>query len=74
MPKRSLRVIKWLGTTPVVAVCAFCGEQFKAPMSSLSKTADAQANLQRQFDAHECKPADCNENALGVTREDADDK
>src|SRR5258708_16496617 len=50
MAKRILRVIKWLRQTPVMAVCEACGQQFKAPMTALAKTKDAQASLQRQFD------------------------
>ena len=55
MPKRNLRVVKWLSQTPVIGVCELCSQQFKAPMSALSKTKDARASLQRQFDAHSCK-------------------
>ncbi|MCU1271870.1 MAG: hypothetical protein JWN74_3164 [Acidobacteriaceae bacterium] len=57
MAKRILRVLKWLGTTPAVAVCESCRQQFKAPMSVLTKTRDAQASLQQQFDTHKCAPA-----------------
>ena len=56
MAKRILRVVKWLGTTPAVGVCELCRQQFKAPMSALTKTRDAQANLQQQFDSHQCTP------------------
>jgi hypothetical protein len=41
-----LRVVKGLSSTPVVAVCTHCNREFKAPMSALSRTVDAQANLQ----------------------------
>ena len=57
MAKRILRVIKWLRQTPVIAVCESCGQQFKAPVTTLSKTKDAQINLQQQFDLHKCKVA-----------------
>jgi hypothetical protein len=30
-------------------------------MSTLRRTADAQANLQEQFDRHKCQPADSSE-------------
>ena len=56
--ERRLKVIKWLSSTPVVAVCAHCDREFKAPMSALSRTVDAQANLQQQFDRHKCQIAD----------------
>lgn len=55
--KRNLRATKWLGMTPAVAVCTSCSREFKAPMSALRRTADAQANLQEQFDTHQCESA-----------------
>jgi hypothetical protein len=55
MSKRTLRVLKWLSATPAVGVCTDCGREFKVPMSALTRTADAQANLQEQFDRHRCK-------------------
>jgi len=54
MPKRNLRVTKWLSSTPAVGVCTACNKDFKVPMSALTKTKDAQVNLQKQFDQHEC--------------------
>ncbi len=57
MAKRILRVTKWLRQTPVIAVCGSCGHQFKAPMTALAKTKDAQISLQQQFDLHKCKLA-----------------
>jgi hypothetical protein len=57
MTKRALRVIKWLGQTPVVGACGFCGQQFTVPMMALSRTQDAQASMKGQFDRHICKPA-----------------
>jgi hypothetical protein len=56
MPKRNLRVLKWLGTTPAVAVCTFCNQEFKVPLAALKRVSDAQESLQRQFDQHKCKP------------------
>jgi len=35
MPKRNLRVLKWLGTTPAVAVCTMCNREFKVRLSEL---------------------------------------
>jgi transcription elongation factor Elf1 len=63
MAKRTLRVVKWLSSTPAIGVCGYCSQQFKVPMSSLSKTADAQAYLQHQFDAHKCEHSDSSQNA-----------
>jgi hypothetical protein len=54
-PKRVLRVTHWLSSTPAIAVCSSCSKQFKVPMSALTKTKDAEVNLQQQLDMHECK-------------------
>lgn len=54
-PKRRLRVVKWVGTTPAVAVCTCCDRQFKIPLTIAAKTLDAQENLKMQFDNHKCK-------------------
>jgi hypothetical protein len=54
--KRLLRVTKWIGTTPAIAVCTFCAREFKAPVTELKKTVHAQASLQQQFDRHKCAP------------------
>ena len=54
MGKGSLRVTKWLSSTPVIGVCNSCGKEFKVPMTALTKTKDAQINLQQQFDQHKC--------------------
>jgi hypothetical protein len=55
MPKRNLRVVKWLSITPAIAICEYCSKQFKVPLTQLMKTSEAQANLQEQFDRHSCK-------------------
>jgi hypothetical protein len=54
-PKRHLRVVKWLGTTPAVAVCTSCDRQFRIPLTGVVKTLDAQENLKMQFGNHKCK-------------------
>jgi len=53
--KRQLRVIKWIGTTPALAVCTSCGRQFKIPLTAMARKLDAQENLKMQFDNHRCK-------------------
>jgi hypothetical protein len=63
--KRILRVVKWLGTTPAVGVCELCSQQFKAPMTALTKTKDAQASLKQQFDSHKCKRDSQDSSATG---------
>ena len=53
--KRILKVSKWLAMTPVVAVCAACGQEFKVAGKDIKQTRAAQENLQAQFDRHECR-------------------
>lgn len=55
MPKRNLRVLKWLGTTPAIGVCTMCNREFKVPLAELKRTASAQENLKLQFAAHQCQ-------------------
>jgi hypothetical protein len=69
MIQRRPRVVKWLSTTPAVAVCTLCSREFKVPMSALKRTADAQASLQEQFDRHKCEPEDSSQ---AVARVNAD--
>jgi hypothetical protein len=38
--------------------CEGCNREFKVPLTYLSKTSDAQAYLQQQFDRHQCEVAD----------------
>jgi hypothetical protein len=55
MATRNLRVVKWLGTVPAVAVCTQCDRNFKVPLDLLKKTSAAQENLRKQFMEHKCK-------------------
>ncbi len=55
VPKRSLKVVKWLSATPAIGACTSCLREFKVPMTALTRTADAQTNLQQQFDRHKCE-------------------
>jgi hypothetical protein len=55
VPKRNLRVVKSVGTVPALGVCTFCNRQFKVPMESMRRVADAQWNLDLQFREHKCK-------------------
>lgn len=61
MIQRRIKVVKWLGTTPALAVCTLCSREFKAPLNALKRTPDAQASLQEQFDKHKCQPLDSSE-------------
>ena len=55
MPKRNLRVTKWVGTIPVVGVCTFCDRLFNVPVTALKRVRDAQESLRLQFAEHKCK-------------------
>jgi hypothetical protein len=55
MPKRNLRVLKWLGTTPAIAVCTSCNREFKVPLTHLKRVDAAQENLRQQFNQHWCE-------------------
>jgi hypothetical protein len=55
LPKPTLRVTKWLGPTPVIALCTLCNREFKAPLTVLTKMAEAQESLRLQFAQHRCK-------------------
>ena len=55
MPKRNLRVLKWLGTTPAIAVCTSCNREFKVPLTDLKRVGAAQENLRQQFNQHLCE-------------------
>ena len=64
MEKRlRLRVMKWLGPTPAIAVCEGCNQEFKVPLSVLAKTAAAQLYLQEQFQRHTCETRASGQNA-----------
>jgi hypothetical protein len=51
---RNLRVTKWLGPVPAVAVCSHCAREFKVPLALLKLTAGAQESLRKQFAEHLC--------------------
>ena len=58
MGKRSLRVVKWLGMVPALAVCSACSRNFNVPTTLLKRTSDAQENLHKQFSEHTCESLD----------------
>jgi hypothetical protein len=55
MTTRNLRVVKWLGMVPAVAVCTECDRNFKVPLDSLTRASQAQESLRKQFTEHKCK-------------------
>jgi hypothetical protein len=42
-------------------MCALCSQQFKVPLTALARAADAQKNMQEQFDRHKCANTSNNE-------------
>jgi hypothetical protein len=72
MPKRKLRVVKWVGSTPASGVCEFCSKQFKVPLTEMARTSQADDNLQEQFDRHKCRRLDSSQNALPIVKEATD--
>ena len=56
VPKASLRVTKWLGSTPAVGACTACNQEFRVPVSALKRLAEAQQHLKLLFETHQCKP------------------
>jgi hypothetical protein len=54
MAKRNLRVLKWLGTTPAIAVCSACNREFRVPVEVLKRAGGAAESLKLQFAQHPC--------------------
>jgi hypothetical protein len=61
MAKRNLRVLKWLGTTPAIAVCTECNLEFRVPIEILKRVGGAAENLKLQFARHQCSPGETSE-------------
>jgi hypothetical protein len=55
VPKRNLRVAKWIGQVPAIGVCTDCNREFKVPLTAMKRVTDAQESLRVQFTEHECK-------------------
>lgn len=67
MTQRRLKVVQWLNTTPAIGVCTLCSWEFKVPLNALRRTADAQTELQEQFDRHKCDPEDASPTTIPGT-------
>jgi hypothetical protein len=46
MRQRNLRVVKWIGTIPVIGVCTVCDRSFTVPLPAIKRVADAQGKSQ----------------------------
>jgi hypothetical protein len=71
MAERSLRVVKWLGTVPAIAICTHCARQFKAPITA--SAGDAQESLRVQFTEHKCKREDASQAAARIVKQATED-
>jgi hypothetical protein len=69
MANREMRVVKYIGPAPFVAVCTNCSQQFKVPPDITMTAGEAQATLQAEFSKHECKRLDESQNAARIVRE-----
>ena len=74
MPKRAIRIVKHIGSTPVIAACVACNQQFKAPTTAIRSVKEATDAIQKQFDAHECQMMDSAQNALRIERDATENK
>jgi len=59
MPKRNLRIVKRVRNIAALGICERCSAQFSADPGS----GNAESAIQKQFNAHECKPLDSSQNA-----------
>jgi hypothetical protein len=69
MPKREMRIVKYIGPAPYLAVCTYCNQQFKVPPDITLTAVEAEATLHAEFDQHKCKRLDASQNAVRVVRE-----
>ena len=73
MPKREMRIVKYIGPAPYLAVCTYCSQQFKVPTDVTLTATEAAATLQVEFSRHECKRLDESQNAARIVREATDE-
>jgi hypothetical protein len=69
MAKRNLRIIKRVRNIPVVGTCEFCNAQFHFEPHPHSQQSEAQAAIQQQFNAHQCKVEGAGEDAAPNEKE-----
>ena len=50
----SLKIVEWVGATPIVAMCSYCRTYFQVSFRPFLRPRDAVASLQIQFDRHVC--------------------
>ena len=56
MPERNLKIVRFIGATPSTAYCDVCKLAFRTRTENLHDSDRAKAQLQADFDGHECRP------------------
>lgn len=56
MPERNLQIVRFIGATPSTAYCDVCKLVFRTRTENLQDLDAAKAQLQADFDQHECRP------------------
>lgn len=56
MPDRSLKIVRFIGTTPSYAYCDLCRLTFRTRQEFMMDADKARQQLQADFEKHECKP------------------
>lgn len=56
MADRNLQIVRFIGATPSVAYCDVCRLTFRTRQENLLDLDKAKAQLQADFEKHECKP------------------
>lgn len=56
MPERNLQIVRFIGATPSTAYCDVCKLVFRTRTENLQDSSAAKAQLQADFDQHECRP------------------
>jgi len=52
---RMMRILKRIGTTPILAVCTNCAQEFRTPTDTITPVSEAQQILESRFRAHRCE-------------------
>jgi hypothetical protein len=56
MPDRKLRIVRFIGSTPNTAYCDVCKLAFRTRREFIVDADKAKAQLQSDFEKHECRP------------------
>jgi hypothetical protein len=73
MEKREMRIVKFIGPTPFLAVCTQCNQQFRIAGTGVHTVESTTNILKSQFDAHKCQSVD-SKNAPPIARDAKEDK